>query len=143
MFEHTILDKWPWEKGIAPDVTGENIEIYLEKRYTDMLRKDLITGKKLRRMKNYYVALCRFIEPEKLDWVIFNDKDVVYGTTNLDALLAHIEKSKNGKRYVRMTISEMREADRYGNSHTVFVEERKQEKRDVVNPENFVDDIPW
>ncbi len=54
-----------------------------------------------------------------------------------------IEKSKNGKRYVRMTISEMREKDRYDNTHTVFVENRKQEKQDVVAPENFVDDIPW
>jgi len=57
----------------------------------------------------------------------------------------HIFKAKNGKRYATLNMSEMKNQDDKGNTHTVVVDTWKpDESRSVKNaPENFVDDFPF
>lgn len=51
----------------------------------------------------------------------------------LDICLSDIPKDKiktgtNGKRYIKLTLSEMRQADRWGNTHTLYVTQTKEER---------------
>lgn len=54
------------------------------------------------------------------------------------------KEHKNGERYLALTIGKMREADMYGNTHTVFIDEfvpsKPQAKQEVVE-ENA--DLPF
>lgn len=48
---------------------------------------------------------------------------------NLTDLPRHkIVKAKNGKSYINLIVAEMRQADQYGNTHTVFVSQSKEER---------------
>lgn len=51
----------------------------------------------------------------------------------LDICLSDIPKDRikegtNGKKYVKLTLSEMRQADRWGNTHTLYVTQTKDER---------------
>lgn len=50
----------------------------------------------------------------------------------------HMFKAKNGKRYVNLLVSEMRQPDERGNTHTVSVDTWKPSKQS--GPEDFRDD---
>jgi hypothetical protein len=58
-----------------------------------------------------------------------------YGDINLNICLSDIPKEwivksdKNGKSYVKLTVSKRKESDKYGNSHTVTVNTFKPEKQ--------------
>lgn len=48
---------------------------------------------------------------------------------NLTDLPRHkIVKAKNGKSYINLIVAEMKQADQYGNTHTVFVSQSKEER---------------
>lgn len=52
---------------------------------------------------------------------------------NLSICLTDIPKEKikqaqNGKKYLNITVASRREADQYGNTHTVFVSQTKEER---------------
>lgn len=48
---------------------------------------------------------------------------------NLTDLPRHkITKAKNGKSYINLIVAEMKQADQYGNTHTVFVSQTKEER---------------
>ena len=51
----------------------------------------------------------------------------------------HMFKAKNGKRYVNLLVSEMRQPDDKGNTHTVSVDTWKPSDK-VTPPEDFRDD---
>jgi len=66
----------------------------------------------------------------------------------LDDMFAYakdkIEKSKNGKKYIRLDVSERKEPDQYGNDYSVKIDTWKPEKKEPVrqgSPEDF-DDTP-
>jgi hypothetical protein len=58
-----------------------------------------------------------------------------YGDVNIDICLSDLPKDwikkseKNGKSYIKLTVSKRKEADKYGNSHTVIVNTFKPEKQ--------------
>ena len=39
-----------------------------------------------------------------------------------------IKKANNGKSYMTICVSEMKQADKYGNTHTVFMGQNKEER---------------
>lgn len=45
----------------------------------------------------------------------------------------HITSSTNGKSYVRLEVSEMRQADKWGNTHTVTVDTWKPKQGDATD----------
>jgi len=52
---------------------------------------------------------------------------------NLGITLSDIPKSKiinhsNGKKYLNVTVTAMKQADEYGNTHTVYVQQSKEER---------------
>lgn len=60
----------------------------------------------------------------------------------LDICLSDIPKeritaAKNGKKYCRMIVTEMRQPDNYGNSHTVYMGQSKEE-REAKQPKVYV-----
>ena len=58
-----------------------------------------------------------------------------YGDVNISICLTDLPKEfiktyeKNGKKYISLTVSKRKEADKYGNSHTVTVNTFKPEKQ--------------
>ena len=40
----------------------------------------------------------------------------------------HIKLANNGKKYLALTIQDLREADEYGNTHSVFISQTKEER---------------
>jgi hypothetical protein len=58
-----------------------------------------------------------------------------YGDVNIDICLSDLPKDwikkseKNGKSYIKLTVSKRKEADKYGNSHSVTVNTFKPEKQ--------------
>ena len=58
-----------------------------------------------------------------------------YGDVNIDICLSDLPKEwivkseKNGKSYIKLTVSKKKEVDKYGNSHTVTVNTFKPEKQ--------------
>lgn len=60
-----------------------------------------------------------------------------------DIPVEHLYKAKNGKRYATLNMSEMKQADEKGNTHTVIVDTWKPSTPSTppnTPPENFVDD---
>ena len=52
---------------------------------------------------------------------------------NLGITLSDIPKEKiinhsNGKKYLNLTVTAMRQADEYGNTHTCFIQQSKEER---------------
>jgi hypothetical protein len=68
-----------------------------------------------------------------------------YGDVNIDICLTdlppeHIVKSeKNGKKYIKLTVSKKKEKDQYGKTHSVSVNTWKLEKKE----EQAKDDLPF
>jgi hypothetical protein len=48
-----------------------------------------------------------------------------------------IKKAGNGKKYINLCVSSLREAGKYGDTHTVFVSQTKEE-REAKTPVTFV-----
>jgi hypothetical protein len=63
------------------------------------------------------------------------------GSICIDDAEKFFEKSKNSKRYLSFEISEMKEQDKYGNTHTIKVREPK--KGETVSKNNEPDDLPF
>jgi hypothetical protein len=62
-----------------------------------------------------------------------------YGTVSINICVddipkEHITKASNGKRYVRLNVDEKKEADPYGNTHTVSVDTWKPDKDKAQPP---------
>ena len=57
---------------------------------------------------------------------------------NIGITLSEIPKEKiinhsNGKKYLNLTVTAMRQADEYGNTHTVYVQQSKEEREAKVD----------
>jgi len=68
-----------------------------------------------------------------------------YGDINIDICLSDLPKEwikksdKNGKSYIKLTVSKKRQADQYGKTHSVSVNTFKPE----VKPETESNDLPF
>lgn len=92
MFTFSLMGKWPWESGIAPDVANENAEVYVEEYLTKRLRDDN-NGNSIPKMKQWYVALVRFFDGE-MTWVISDGTGILEATKNLEHLVFCCDKWK-------------------------------------------------
>lgn len=45
-----------------------------------------------------------------------------------DIAKSKIKQAENGKKYMNITVAKRREADSYGNTHTVFMSQSKEER---------------
>lgn len=90
MFEHTLTDGWPWERGISPDARNEKAEVYVEKVYTRYLQWDKKLEMIIPSLATSHVALVRFSDG-KMTWVIMDKVGVFYETSRLGELFTHID----------------------------------------------------
>ena len=61
--------------------------------------------------------------------------DLVNFSVNLTDLPKDDIYEYNGKEYINLTIGAMREEDKYGKTHTVYVNDYKPEKKTETTPE--------
>ena len=67
--------------------------------------------------------------------VTFNDGSTLMRVSvSLDRIPAEHITTKDGKRYVNITVQELREPDQYGNTHSVKVDTWKPKPRAAVPP---------
>ena len=90
MFEHTLTDGWPWERGISPDARNEKAEVYVEKVYTRYLQWDNKLEMIIPSLATSCVALVRFTDG-KMAWVIMDNVGVYYETECLGNLFTHMD----------------------------------------------------
>lgn len=71
---------------------------------------------------------------------------------DVDCLLEHSYKGKNGKRYVNIMVSDRREADKFGNNKKIVISKPPEKKPEVTSnkyaPDRFTeqlneDDLPF
>lgn len=93
MFNHTLVDPWPWERGIEPDASNDVADVYVEEYYTRNLKKDH-TGSKIKKMEHWYVALVRFKNNGILRWIISDGIGVLEEATALEDLFVKCDKWK-------------------------------------------------
>jgi hypothetical protein len=93
MFDFKLLaDKaWPWEKDIAPDASNDVADVYVESVYTKYLRTNKDTKRVIPSLEKHCVAVIRWKDTKKHEWVIMDDKGVLYSTTNLESLYVHLD----------------------------------------------------
>lgn len=103
MFTFSLMGKWPWDSGIAPDVANENAEVYVEEYLTKRLRIDN-NGNSIPKMKQWYVALVHFMDGSNPTWIISDGKGVLDASASLEQIgaccdkwmLVNTERSKHG-----------------------------------------------
>lgn len=64
---------------------------------------------------------------------------------DVDTLLEHSYKSKNGKRYVNIVVSDRREADKFGNTKKIVISQPPDKKPEVTTSQHSPDrdDLPF
>lgn len=63
---------------------------------------------------------------------------------NLSFKLEDLQKIVNERGYVNVTVTQMKEADKYGNTHTVYENDYKpQGQSQAVNANEDVSDLPF
>jgi hypothetical protein len=66
---------------------------------------------------------------------------------NFSICLTDIPKDEifeyNGKEYLKLAIGEMKQADKYGKTHTVWVDDFKPEKKEEPEVQKQDDDLPF
>lgn len=93
MFEFKMISEktWPWEQGIAPDASNEVADVYVESVYTEYLRIDKDTKRVIPSLRNHCVAVVRWKDTKRHEWIIRDDKGVLYHTSNLESLYAQMD----------------------------------------------------
>lgn len=75
-----------------------------------------------------------------------------YDIVNISVCLSDLPKEDifeyNGKKYIKLTVAAKREADQYGKTHTVYIDEFKPKTEGSPAPlaqrnDEPVDDLPW
>ena len=79
---------------------------------------------------------------------VINGKYGAFDALNLDVdtLLEHAYKGKNGRRYINVNISDRREADKFGNTKNVVVNKPPQAtevKSNQHSPDRETADLPF
>lgn len=66
---------------------------------------------------------------------------------DVDLLLQHATKAKNGKRYINILVSDRREADRFGNTKKITISQPPEKKAEVTTsqyaPDRDTEDLPF
>jgi hypothetical protein len=92
MFNHTLVDPFPWERGIEPDASNDVADVYIEEYYTRNLKKDR-TGSYIKKMEHWYVGLVKF-KDGTLSWIISDGTGVLEEATALEDLFCKCDKWK-------------------------------------------------
>jgi len=72
-----------------------------------------------------------------------------YSDINIDICLSDLPKEwikksdKNGKSYIKLTVSKKKEVDKYGKTHSVSVNTFIPDKKQEVKPESESNDLPF
>ena len=61
----------------------------------------------------------------------------------LDDIKQFVFTGSNGKQYISFTVAPMREADKFGKTHTLYVWDEKEKAQNQTKKNDKSDDIPF